>query len=294
MQMSGPRGFDYRWLRWRAMGLIVFGRNAAAEDTFDEMVQRWPEDAYALASRAHLRAQAGRRSQAIADMERVVALPEANAAHWFNLGFLLDEAERYDEAEPAFRKALELDPKLDRAWYGLGLVLIRQKRLDEAVAALERNTKLQPMSPYAWYQTRAAGGGPQDHPPPQGLRAQGGGTAGARNRARALSDLKENRLIPVCDWRQRDAIDGNAAPLLAEELEDHLASAGHMVRGDVRRGLFRPRPELHLLRVAVQLLGRCPGCADRLRAHHLVLCPLHEQAGPGTRRCRSGGMTWQA
>lgn len=150
--MSAPRGFDYRWLRWRAMGLIVLARHAAAEDTFDEMLARWPDDAYALASRAHLRAQAGRRSQAIADMERVVALPEANAAHWFNLGFLLDEAERYDEAEPAFRKALELDPKLDRAWYGLGLVLIRQKRLDEAVAALERNTKLQPMSPYGWYQ----------------------------------------------------------------------------------------------------------------------------------------------
>lgn len=150
--MSSSRGFDYRWLKWRAMAQIVLARHAAAEDSFDEMLARWPDDVYALSSRAHLRAQAGRRSQAIADMERVTTLPGANAAHWFNLGFLLDEAERYADAEPAFRKALELDPKLDRAWYGLGLVLIRQQRLDEAVAALERNTKLQPMSPYAWYQ----------------------------------------------------------------------------------------------------------------------------------------------
>jgi tetratricopeptide (TPR) repeat protein len=146
------RGLAYRWLKWRAIALLTLGRSAAAEDEFDEMVRRWPDDAYARSSRAHLRAQAGRRSQAIADMEQVSAQPDANAAHWFNLAYLLDEAERYAEAEPAFRRALELDPKLDRAWYGLGLVLIRLQRLDEAVAALERNTKLQPMSPYAWYQ----------------------------------------------------------------------------------------------------------------------------------------------
>ena len=150
--MSAPRGLAYRWLKWRAMAQIVLARNAAAEDTFDAMLARWPDDAYALSSRAHLRAQAGRRSQAIADMERVTTLPGANAAHWFNLGFLLDEAERYADAEPAFRRALELDPKLDRAWYGLGLVLIRLQRPEEAVAALKKNTELQPMSPYGWYQ----------------------------------------------------------------------------------------------------------------------------------------------
>ena len=150
--MTPPTGFDYRWLRWRAMALLVLGRTAAAETCFDDMVRRWPDDAYALASRAHLRSQAGRRSQAIADMQRVVELPGATPAHWYNLGFLLDEAERYADAEPAFRRAIELKPELDQAWYGLGLVLIRLQRLDEAVAALERNTKLQPMSPYAWYQ----------------------------------------------------------------------------------------------------------------------------------------------
>jgi hypothetical protein len=53
--------FDYLWLKWRAMGLLVLGRNAAALALFDAMLQRWPDDAYALASRMHLRAQAGRR-----------------------------------------------------------------------------------------------------------------------------------------------------------------------------------------------------------------------------------------
>ena len=144
---------EHAFQRLRAMALLTFGLRAAAEDAFSAMLARWPDDAYALASRAHLRAQMGRRSQAIADAQRLVEVhPTRSAADWFNLAYLLEEAERYDEAEPAFRRATELDPQLDRAWYGLALVLIRQRRLDDAVAALERNTKLQPMSPFGWYQ----------------------------------------------------------------------------------------------------------------------------------------------
>jgi tetratricopeptide (TPR) repeat protein len=144
---------DWWRLKLRAIVLLVFGRQAAAETVFDAMLARWPRDAYALASRAHLRAQRGDRAAAIADAQALVAAhPQRSAADWFNLAFLLEEAMRLEEAEPAFRRAVELDPKLDRAWYGLGLVLIRLQRFDEAVIALKRNTELQPMSPYGWYQ----------------------------------------------------------------------------------------------------------------------------------------------
>jgi predicted Zn-dependent protease len=135
------------------MGLLVIGRNAAAEALFDDMLGRWPEDAYLLASRTHLRAQRGATQGAIADAQALVAAyPRRSAADWFNLAFLLEGATRLDEAEAAFRQAVALDPKLDRGWYGLGLTLIRLQRFDEAVAALKRNTELQPMSPYGWYQ----------------------------------------------------------------------------------------------------------------------------------------------
>jgi tetratricopeptide (TPR) repeat protein len=147
------RPLAYWLLKLRAIVLLVFGRVAAAEAVFSRMLERWPGDAYALASRVHVRAQRGARDAAIADAQALVeAHPQRSAGDWFNLAFLFEEAGRYDDAESAFRRAAELDPKLDRAWYGLGLVLIRQQRYDEAVAALERNTKLQPMSPYGWYQ----------------------------------------------------------------------------------------------------------------------------------------------
>ncbi len=144
---------QHHWLRLRAMSWLVIGRPKQADQVFNEMLRRWPADPYALSSRSHGHAQAGRREEAIADQQALVAAhPERSAADWFNLAYLLEDAGRYTEAEPAFRRALVLDPKLDRAWYGLGLVLIRMQRADDAVAALKKNTELQPMSPYGWYQ----------------------------------------------------------------------------------------------------------------------------------------------
>jgi tetratricopeptide (TPR) repeat protein len=144
---------QYWSLKLQAIAHLVLGRNAAAERCFDAMLARWPADAYALSSRTMVRAQRGARDEAIADARALVAHhPQRQAADWFNLAFLLEEAGQYEEAVPVFRQAIELNPQLDRAWYGLGLTLIRLGRLDEAVEALERNTKLQPMSPYGWYQ----------------------------------------------------------------------------------------------------------------------------------------------
>lgn len=140
-------------LKLTAVGWILVGGLSKAEDIFTQILTRWPTNAYALASRSHLRAKAGRNAEALADAQALVAAhPQRSAADWFNLAFLLESADQMNEAEPAFRRALDLDPKLDRAWYGLGLALIRQQRFDEAVVALKRNTELQPMSPFGWYQ----------------------------------------------------------------------------------------------------------------------------------------------
>ncbi len=143
---------DYLWMKWRAMGLLVLGRNAAALDVFDAMLLRWPDDPYALASRMHQRVQGQQTTAALADSRRLVALRADHAGTWFNHGYVLEVAGLWDEALAAFKRAAELGPELDRAWYGMGLVLIRLGRYDEAVSALQRNTELQPMSPHGWYQ----------------------------------------------------------------------------------------------------------------------------------------------
>jgi len=142
----------YQWLKFSAMACLVLGQTRRAQEIFNQMLRNWPDDAYALGSRAHLSAQAGRLEAALADSQRLLALRADHAGTWFNHGFMLESAGRYEEALAAFRRATELGPKLDRAWYGMGLVLIRLQRYEEAVQALKRNTELQPMSPYGWYQ----------------------------------------------------------------------------------------------------------------------------------------------
>jgi tetratricopeptide (TPR) repeat protein len=152
--MSMNKGRIAYWQnKLQAITLLVLGRRKAAHEVFTAMLAIWPDDAYALASRAHVRAELQMRDEALVDALALTrAHPTRSAANWFNLAFMLDEAGRHAEAEPAFRRALELDAKLDRAWYGLGLTLIHLRRFDEAIAALKRNTELQPMSPYGWYQ----------------------------------------------------------------------------------------------------------------------------------------------
>jgi tetratricopeptide (TPR) repeat protein len=150
--MTWSKRLDYLWLKRQAQFWLVLGRTEAACATFSRMLQRWPDDRYALASRLHLHAQSKRFDEALADSDALLAANAAGGGDWFNHGYLLESLERWEEALAAFGRATEIDPKLDRAWYGKGLVLVRLQRTEEAVAALKRNTELQPMSAYGWYQ----------------------------------------------------------------------------------------------------------------------------------------------
>ena len=144
--------FDRFLLRWKAKILLFLGQRARAREVFLETLALAPDDVLALNSLGYDALQTGHPAQALPYFERVLRIaPSASNAH-FNVAFVCECLDRLDDAESAFRSAIAIEEKMDRAWYGLGLVYIRQKRFDDAVLALKRNTQLQPMSPYAWYQ----------------------------------------------------------------------------------------------------------------------------------------------
>lgn len=146
--------FRYFFLKVQAMVLLAFGHPAGALARFEQMVSGWPLDRYALASRAHVLVQLNRLEASIVSQQQLVDLPGSQAqlaVAWFNLGYLLQQAGRHDEARSSFEKATEFNPCMDRAWYGLALVLIHQQQFHEARQALKKNTALQPMSPHGWY-----------------------------------------------------------------------------------------------------------------------------------------------
>ncbi len=142
----------YSGLRMWARVLLRLERYDAALPIFNEMAAMRPHDDYPLASKAFLFTVTKRPQEAMKLLEKLIVSHSQVGAHWFNLGFLQDEAGQYEQAYVSFAKATQLSPEIDRAWYGMGLVLIRLQRFDEAIAALKQNTKLQPMSPYGWYQ----------------------------------------------------------------------------------------------------------------------------------------------
>ncbi len=141
---------DLRWylFKYWASSLIVLGLKKRATEVFEEMLQEYPNDPYVLSSLAYLKTQAGDKAGAITLYKIVVQRSDAPAYSWYNLGFLQEEIGQVEDAEYSFRKALNLDEKMDLAWYGLGLTLIQQRRFDEAIKVLKKNTQLQPMSPY--------------------------------------------------------------------------------------------------------------------------------------------------
>jgi tetratricopeptide (TPR) repeat protein len=140
------------WLRFKAKVLLVFGLRTQAHAVFQDILDINPQDVLALNSLGYNELSNRHLVQALGFFERALVLTPANANAHFNVGFVCEELGRSQEAEHAFRAAIQIDEKMDRAWYGLGLVLVRQQRFEESLVAFKRNTALQSMSPYAWYQ----------------------------------------------------------------------------------------------------------------------------------------------
>lgn len=135
-----------------AVWAAVLGRREMSELWWRRRLQARPNDAQALASIGHLRAESGDAAGAVSAFEAAVATGEAPASVWFNLGFMRQEAGDHPGAIDAFDRAIALDEKLDRAWYGKALSLIKLDRVADAIPLLQKNTELQPMSPFGWYQ----------------------------------------------------------------------------------------------------------------------------------------------
>ncbi len=140
------------WLRLQAKALLVLGLRSKAHVLFQDILEIQPDDVLALNSLGFEALNDRRLVQSLGFFERALVQTPANANAHFNVGFVCEELGRSQDAEIAFRAAIAIDEKMDRAWYGLGLALVRQQRFAESLVAFERNTQLQSMSPYAWYQ----------------------------------------------------------------------------------------------------------------------------------------------
>ena len=126
--------------RLHALLLLTMGCSNAALACFDRLLRIRPRDCHALASRAHIHAQRGSFDEAIDSLRLLTQIRPQDPSGWFNLGFALQQLGKQGEAGSAFRHALAIDHRLDRAWYGLALVLMDSRQYQEAAYALEKTS----------------------------------------------------------------------------------------------------------------------------------------------------------
>jgi tetratricopeptide (TPR) repeat protein len=128
-----------------------------------ERRKRWADAASALRSALALKPEqpdlyahlvelylaADELSEAIESLESGAAIGLRSASLYFNVGARLYNDHRYEDAEEAFRSALEIDSEMAQAERSLGATLSQLGRGDEAREHLGRYLELRPDAPDA-------------------------------------------------------------------------------------------------------------------------------------------------
>lgn len=165
----------------QAAALIKAQKLDAADELLDRILEAAPADPDALHYQGLLRHAQGRSNESIALIGRSLTLQPAHSGAWNNLGNLLVETGRIDDAMLAYgnsvsfakgsdegadalsniaslerrkghwqaaervsRQAIELRPEFSEAWYNLSIALMEQGRIHESVIANSRAVLLQP------------------------------------------------------------------------------------------------------------------------------------------------------
>jgi tetratricopeptide (TPR) repeat protein len=119
----------------RAVQLHQAGRLAEAEAIYRHILAKSPQHADALHLLGLIAQQRGDGATALEHIDAAIAVSHGVAEYHHNRGVVLLRLHRAAEAEPSFRRALEVKPVYPDAYNGLGNALQARKRYGEAVAA---------------------------------------------------------------------------------------------------------------------------------------------------------------
>jgi tetratricopeptide (TPR) repeat protein/serine/threonine protein kinase len=124
-----------------------------AAAAFDQAITLRPESAEAHEGRAMTFAALGQIEDAVAAYRRAGEFykDKAQAARlYINFGEFLARNHRLPEAEDEFRKAVQLQPKLEGAHYSLGLALGQQGKTKEAIVSFRKAVEINADYAAAW------------------------------------------------------------------------------------------------------------------------------------------------
>jgi tetratricopeptide (TPR) repeat protein len=124
----------YSWLR--------LGDYSKAVSSLSQVVRQNPEDVAAWNLLGEAQRRGGQPGQAVRTLERASIVGRTSYVTFFFLGEAYRDAQRLDQAIPAFRESVRLEPEFARGWFELGAVCLRTGDRDDVTAALENLQKL--------------------------------------------------------------------------------------------------------------------------------------------------------
>lgn len=120
----------------------------AAAETTQRLRTAFPDDTRGLLVEAQLQLTMGQKDKALGTLAALVKRMPDQPLFVYQYAQLLEEAERFDEAEGVLRTRLEREPRDANALNALGYMFAeRGQRLDEAVKLLERALEIEPGNP---------------------------------------------------------------------------------------------------------------------------------------------------
>lgn len=133
---------------WHMLGVAMsqIGRPAEGLQSIDRAIQLAPDVAQFQVNRAVVLAQLGRIDEATGSLRQAIARQGDVADTHYNLAHLLDRQGNLDESISEYRRALDLRSDYAQAWNGLGSALMKKGETEDAIAAFRQVTVLQPQS----------------------------------------------------------------------------------------------------------------------------------------------------
>jgi predicted TPR repeat methyltransferase len=124
-----------------AMAQHQAGELAVAAAAYRSLLAENSADADATHFLGMLRFEEGAAAEGLDLVQRSLALAPENSHAWNNLGNMLMHLGRWQEAEPAYRRATAGAP-IAPAWYNLSMIHMRRREFVEALACLREATRL--------------------------------------------------------------------------------------------------------------------------------------------------------
>ena len=122
--------------------LLRLGDYPRAVASLSQVVKQNPEDVGAWNLLGEAQRRAGQPGQAARTLERASVVGRTSYVTFFFLGEAYRDAQRLDQAVPAYREAVRLEPEFAQGWLELGAASARMGNQEDLAAALATLDKL--------------------------------------------------------------------------------------------------------------------------------------------------------